>query len=137
MKFLDLLRNSGKSPYDMQMMAQRRFPHLAAARRLRLWRKNDVFSHTGWRILIGVAMYSEPDLRMLDRLADDCISCRAHVDVFDVSEVTTMEDLECYVPGIGLVCQTPLVGIWHDGKLIERMQGLFAWRRLRELVEMG
>jgi hypothetical protein len=53
-----------------------------------------------------------------------------HVDVFDVSECKTMEEFQRYVPDVGAVLQTPVVGLWQDGKLTTTATG----KEARDLV---
>jgi hypothetical protein len=52
------------------------------------------------------------------------------VEVFDVQDCTGQSDFEQYVPGIAPVFQTPVVGIWENGKLIAKGSG----RAGRDLV---
>jgi hypothetical protein len=81
--------------------------------------------------LIGVAPYSAYDLKLLEVLNElplDPASDR--IDVFDVLACQKQEDFEKYVPGIGKVFQTPVVGIWGNGKLEETNSGHSAREQL-------
>ncbi len=79
----------------------------------------------GRRILLGVASYSLPDLALLDTLneADGQGSIWPRLDVFNVLECKSVQDFERYVPGLGKVFQTPVVGYWEDGVLKENAWG--------------
>jgi len=46
--------------------------------------------------------------------------------LFDVSAFPDFKDFEKYLPGIGRVYQTPVVGSWKDGVLKERLSGAVA-----------
>ncbi len=94
------------------------FREVLAKSHLHVWRPGCPVEGRGTRTLIGVATYSLLDLYMLDQVDEAIDSSTVHprrVDVFDVSECRSMADLEGYVPGIGEVFQTPIVGIWDDG----------------------
>lgn len=76
---------------------------------------------------VGIAFYSVPDLELLDQLV---LACRSKtgsgsesVVIFDVLGCKAMGDFELLIPGIGPVYQTPVVGIWKDGKLVEKGTG--------------
>jgi len=44
-----------------------------------------------------------------------------------------MSDFDTYIPGIGNVFQTPILGYWQDGRLVHREKGAAArdWIRNR------
>jgi hypothetical protein len=76
--------------------------------------------------LIGIAFYSRDDLEFLDRIVaarGETASNVKEIIVFDVLGCKTMDDFEKLIPGIGLVYQTPVVGIWRDGELVEKGVG--------------
>ena len=102
--------------------------------RLNHWKARDNIASAKRRVLIGVAPYSQYDLKLLEALNElplDPASDR--IDVFDVLACQTQEDFEEYVPGIGKVYQTPVVGIWRNGKLEERNSGHSARELLMRL----
>jgi hypothetical protein len=91
-------------------------------------------------LLLGVASYSLYDLYLLDTLveagvghtnvrpasteggvapADKSVS----VDVFSVHDCRRQEDFDEYVPGLTPVLQSPVVGLWREGKLVEKAVG--------------
>ena len=80
----------------------------------------------GQRILIGVAFYSLSDLKLLDALIKKLAKHENpadQIEIFDVLSCKTMMDFERYIPGIGPVYQTPVVGIWDSGKLVLKASG--------------
>jgi hypothetical protein len=88
----------------------------------------------GSRLLIGVATYSERDLKLLDLLAE-LLEQREenlpHIDVFDTLDCKSQQDFDKYIPGIGKVFQTPVAGYWQDAILQDKAWGKSA----RDLVE--
>ncbi len=78
------------------------------------------------RMLIGIAPYSSGDFELLDSLAQAVRKVplvNLRIEVFDVSACRTMSDFELYVPGLGNVYQTPVVGIWTNNVPIKRSWG--------------
>jgi hypothetical protein len=77
-------------------------------------------------LLIGVATYSREDLRLLD-LVEEALKHQdgtgPRVDVFNTLDCRTDEDFARYVPGLGKVHQTPVVGVWEKGVLKEKAWG--------------
>ena len=71
------------------------------------------------RVLVGIATWSRDDLDLLDRLHAAAATGERQmvIDVFDVDDCDRFADFEQYVPGIGHVFQTPVVGIWREGVL--------------------
>jgi hypothetical protein len=84
----------------------------------------------GRRLIIGVAVWSVYDLRLL-QLLNDAVAGGArpdlHVAVFNIDSSPT--DLQRLFPGIGEVYQPPVVGYWEAGQLKESGFG-FAARQL-------
>lgn len=108
------------------------FPAIVAESPFRLWHPGDRIKPTGDRVLIGVATWSPPDLAMLDILASLASAREANldIDVFNVSSCPTTAAFEEYVPGIGAVFHTPVVGVWIDGVLTDKSSG----KRARDLI---
>ncbi len=74
------------------------------------------------KLVIGVATWSRYDLALLDDLAAFATSHPGvRVCVFDVDRVGG--EFERFVPGVGVVVQTPVVGLWSGGVLLERGSG--------------
>lgn len=88
---------------------------------------------TGRRLILGVAVWSMYDLRLLD-LVNDAVASGSHpelqVAVFNVDELVSPTELQRIFPGIGEVLQSPAVGYWEAGQLKETATGFHA----RQLV---
>ena len=86
----------------------------------------------GRRLIIGVAVWSVYDLRLL-QLVNETVSGGAqpdlHVAVFNIDALTLPNDLQRLFPGIGEIYQPPVVGYWEAGQLKELGAG-FAARQL-------
>jgi hypothetical protein len=99
----------------------------ATALGLRIWRRRDATSARGRRILLGVVPWSLYDMEALDAVCYDFKG--ALFEIFIVDECGSQADFEDFVPGVGPVWQTPVVGIWEDGRLVEKAWG-FEGRQL-------
>jgi hypothetical protein len=128
---INLYRESRESghPGEQQGFVRERFS-TALKPPLSLWRPGE--SAPSEKILIGVASYSVPELRMIDQLAET-LAVRGDgaelVQVFDMASVSSMEELQNYLPAIGTVRQTPVVGVWKGTELFETEWGTsaFGW----------
>jgi hypothetical protein len=125
--FRDLLRPTGNpSPGEAQQRASEQLPMTVAASRMNWWQPGDEVRATGKRVLIGVAVWSGYDLRLLDyvdRALGDPRFADVTVDVFDCDRVRSPEEFEAYIPGLAPISGTPVVGLWNDGKLMDRAFG--------------
>lgn len=139
-KFMGLLaENVRVSPDEQQLYAQDHLPTIVASSNLNMWKPGDPFPQKGRRLLIGIAVYSTVDLCLLDALNEMLTSNGLdsdHFDVFSVLNCRTMSDFDNYVPTIGMVFQTPVVGVWEDGVLMERASGTAARELLCEIYPM-
>ncbi|HUR52636.1 MAG TPA: hypothetical protein VMZ71_00765 [Gemmataceae bacterium] len=61
-------------------------------------------------------------MNLLD-LIEESPDTPTRVDVFDTAVCATHDDFAKFVPGLGQVLQTPAVGFWVDGRLVETAQG--------------
>ena len=123
-KFEALILRSGH-PAEAQKNARKELPFLLSRSNLRLWRPDDPIRADGIRFLVGIAVWSVYDMKLLDAL-DQALSATERserVDVFDVNDCSTLECLENYVPQIGKIHHTPVVGLWQDGKQINQQSG--------------
>jgi hypothetical protein len=129
-KFVDLLLKTSGMPDQRQQLAAELFPRLVAMSKMKLWHTGDPVSNVGSRILIGIAAsYSIPDLQLLDEInkrLSGASNMSDQVDVFDVSGCKEMKDFENYIPGIGNVYATPIIGYWENGVLKESLSGFHA-----------
>jgi hypothetical protein len=108
------------------------FPSAVSRSPFRLWSPGDPIPATGDRLLIGVATWSAHDLVLLDTVSQ-ALQTRPPglaVDVFNVADCASPQAFERYVPGIGNVFHTPVVGLWSNGRLVEKASG----KAGRELV---
>lgn len=126
-RFADLLASElpAGNGIDHRYIASR-FRDAAARSRFKLWSPEMPIPQAATRILVGAADYSHPDLRLLD-FVDQALAQRNGADtcwqVFDTTECQRMEDFEKYIPGIGNVYQTPVIGVWQNGVLTQRAWG--------------
>lgn len=100
--------------------------------KLHLWAPGQPVPDRGSRLLIGVATWSGYDLNLLD-LIEEAPTTAVRVDVFDTDALHDLTALEQYIPGVELSHQTPTVGHWLDGKLVETAVG-FRGRHLAARV---
>jgi hypothetical protein len=114
-----------------QRGADELFPSIVARSPLRLWHPGDAIPRAEKRLLIGVATWSAHDMKLLDAVAAALQAPHPPltVDVFNVADCPTADSFKEYIPGIDGIYQTPIVGLWSDGQLVEKATG-FAGREL-------
>lgn len=138
--FVDLLElNSNLPPSEQQQRASEQFPSVVENTHMEIFRPGEELPTSGAHIWIGVASYSIPDLVMLDTIEaklsrEPCGNDTIHL--FDVSAFTDSRDFEKYLPGIGRVYQTPVIGIWEDGVLKEKASGVTAKNWLMQRYDL-
>jgi hypothetical protein len=116
----------GLSAGDAQCRARRLLPARIEQSSLRWLTPGQSLPDDARFLLVGVAVWSGYDMNLLDYLARavaDGSRPDTPVYVFDTDSVTSPEDFEVLVPGIGFVHHTPVVGYWADGKLVEKACG--------------
>jgi hypothetical protein len=89
--------------------------------------------------LIGVATYSEPDLRLLDLLGEVLERGDENapdIEVFNTLDCHSPDDFDKYIPGIGKVFQTPVVGAWQNGVLKAKASGQSARDLLGQMYQL-
>lgn len=120
------------SPGSGQKNLDDRFPSAVSTSPFRLWSPGNTISARGKRLLIGVATWSAYDMKLLDAVSQALPGLPAGptVEVFNVANCSSPEAFDRYVPGIGSVFHTPVVGLWSDGQLVDKATG----RAGRELV---
>jgi hypothetical protein len=117
----------GKTPSDAQAKARSGFPRKVSQSKLRLRAPGDPLPETGRHFIVGVASYSADELALLDQLQDFLENAKVQgidVEVFDVLSCGQVGDFEKFIPGIGGVYRTPIIGVISDGKLIDHASGL-------------
>lgn len=121
--FFDLLT---VNRLDGHECAEKHFRLVVANSKLHFWQPGDPIADKGKRILIGAAIYSGYAMRLLDAVNSQLDQSREktiRIDVFSTGDCKTHEDFGQYIPGLGIVQQTPVVGFWEDGALKEKAQG--------------
>jgi hypothetical protein len=121
--------NANLTPAQQQQRAAEQFSAVVAKSHMEMLPPEEVLPAQGAKILIGVASYSIPDLEMLDaieaRLSREPIDDET-IHLFDVSALPDSRDFEKYLPGIGRVYQTPVIGLWQNGVLQDKASGTLA-----------
>lgn len=93
-----------------------------------LWVPGDPIPKDSDWLLIGVASWSRYDRQLVD-LLESLPLLTVRVDFFNADHCTSQEAVQDYVPGIGFVHHTPIVGHWQHGQLTQSENG-FAARHL-------
>ena len=125
-------RSPGPNQYDGLSEQSFLFPDDSAP--IRGVRELTLPPEIGRFVLIGVAVFSLPELELLDAIVEQR---RRHVhqeEELQVFDILTCQqaDFEERIPGIEKVVATPLVGIWSDGVLVESTSGYKAVKALRK-----
>lgn len=128
--------DNATSPADFQRRTQLRFPLAVQQSSLHLWKPGDPIATSPIRLIVGAATYSFVDMRTLDRLD---IAARLHsdalwVDVFNTLDCPTHEAYVQYVPNLGNVYQTPVVGCWQNGIFAQSASGKPAMDQIEALI---
>src|SRR4051794_21239469 len=136
-RFLDLTHDTprlGPGQFDFSHR-DRRFPMVVAESHLRLWMPGDPIPSRGMRILFGPTTWSEYDTHLLD-VIDRALAEQGDdapvVEVFNAGDLTTVEEFERYIPGLE-AHHTPVLGIWQDGRLVQRQFGYHASDRIARM----
>ncbi len=120
-----LVYSSCHSPGEVQREAQKAFQERVRSSRLSLRTPSAPIPSTTRYVVIGVASYSVPDLGLLDVVESSAQAFdRASIAVFDATQCSSMDDFDRYIPGIGEVFQTPVVGVFVGGGLVDKATGL-------------
>jgi hypothetical protein len=114
----------------LQESARSRFWDEIGRLGIKRWRPGEPFVTTGTRILLGVGpAYSRPDLALVEsivkRLKENPQSDLT-IELFDILDVPDMRSMGDFVPGIGNVYHTPVIGVWRNGTLEEKGSGHIA-----------
>jgi len=122
MKLVNLFFESmHMQPGDQQRYVISEFSKRVEDSGLKLWKPGDPIQNRGKRFLVSVAEFSREDLELLDALSE--LSDRSQLDIFMLSKCKSQSDIELYVPDVGPVDQSPVVGIWEDGVLVAKASG--------------
>jgi hypothetical protein len=123
------------APMDQARYVSAGLDRLFAGGPISFWSPEESIPMEGRWILVGFAPYSLPELELLDKIKEALersLTRREKVQIFNVLDCKTMADLEKYIPGIGNVCHTPVVGIWQNGVLIQKASGAEGRRLILE-----
>jgi len=127
--FAGLLSPSGDlAPGELQQLAFEQFPTLVESSHMKMWLRGEDLpkSSTVDVLLIGIASYSLFDLELLDALKDQVPRTHCEIYIFDVAAIVDSKDFEEFFPGIGRVFQSPIIGLWKQTELKEKLSGAAA-----------
>jgi len=120
MKLIDtLFENRHLQPGEQLRYVLSELPERIKSMGLNIWNSGDRIQSSGKRILLGIAHYSREDLELLDLLRELPLE-EVQLDIFIVSACKSQSEIEIYIPGIQKVVNTPVVGIWQDGILVDK-----------------
>src|SRR5207247_75942 len=112
------------SVHEENAAQKREYLRLIAEGGMHIWSRGDPVPATGKRLLIGYVTWSGYE-RLLLKIVKEALTGpdrpQIRVDVFDMDDCRSVEEFNDYIPGIGEVCCAPVVGLWADGKLCEKM----------------
>jgi hypothetical protein len=136
--FHDLLSHEPNLPLaDRYRRAVAQLPHRVRRSGLEWWRDRTGPHGPGRLLLVGVAVWSDYDLHLLD-LMNEAIAARNQPDltvaIFNIDELASQEEFGRIFPGIGEVLQPPVVGCWADGRLRDKAYGFEARRLVARLL---
>jgi hypothetical protein len=99
------------------------FPALVErSRKLHLWAPGQATSDVGPRLLIGIAVWSECDLELLD-VIENATHTPVRIDVFILDQCRSLQEIRRFVPDVQTPHHSPVVGLWRDGVLVESASG--------------
>jgi hypothetical protein len=141
--FHELLDNPNSiEPGPLQAAARKQFPDVVRRSHLDFLKAGQHPPYSGKLVLIGVAIYSPPELQLLDAVDAAYPDWRgiAKVAVFDLMDCKDPRDvLEHYIfpplyrpspLGPRFVPQSPIVGIWDGAVLLALENGLYNTQEL-------
>ena len=104
---------------------------------IRFWSPGDSIPVRGQRILIGLAPWSAIDRLLLTPIIQQATDLKSSlaVDVFNVDGLSE-EALEAYIPGMGKVHHTPVVGVWENGTLTQSATGFNGRKLLFQFLQL-
>lgn len=122
-------------PGEQSAYISKRLPDVFLDSEITIWSAETSTPRSGRRTLIGIAPYSLADLQLLDAVAESLSKGHAkqeRVEVFNILSCADQNDIDQWVPGIGKIYQTPVVGMWNDGQMIYKASGVEARRSIIE-----
>ena len=132
MTFAELWQESlarQRQPGAQQSWLRAQLPRALAESRLRAATKHSQVSD---RVVVGSAEYVRDEMLLLDQM---CAAAASPVfEVFFLTTCASQADVHAYVPIDGPVHQSPVVGVWKNGRLEATASGATARQLLQELV---
>jgi hypothetical protein len=105
------------------------------SRQLRLHKCGEPIPTTGAYLLIGVATWSDYDMKLLD-LIDNLPRSGVRIELFDSDQFKSIAEIEALIPGINVMAQTPFVGYWVHGVLTEVAAGALGRRLIAKVCKI-
>jgi hypothetical protein len=139
MRFLALL-SPFQADTEFQRIARERFPGLVKESAFAYWSPEMPIRGAACRLLIGVAAgFSLPNLRILDLISDKIARSRFNIaiDVFDLDDCDSPEELCQYFTNSKFLLQPPIVGIWQYGTHDRNLSGHAATQFLIDTFDLG
>lgn len=136
-RFTDLTHLTfGPSASDQQDAARKQFAQYVRDSKL-LEFTSQRAPKNGTFLLIGAATWSQYDMALLDQI--DVVlqidrPSRLTVFVFDLDECQSTHELNERIPGVGEAFQSPVVGLWIDGKIVQTAWGFEARKFVERIV---
>ena len=137
--FSKLLRNPKHlEPCVVQDLARNLLPKLLAESNLAERLPDSPIDDKRRHVVLGIASYSNHDLKLLDELNEsyDKWKYTIKLEVFDVANCTSMDSIQDYIPGAGIIRATPIMKCWDRGQPLEIARGLDQVATLRELIKL-
>jgi len=133
--FSDLLaQQPGRSVGEIQADAAQKLGAMLRSAGIPVREPDGRIPLQGRHLILGVASFSTVDLQLLDELAQALDGSRAdaqRVAVFDLQQCRDQHDVARYLPGaFGPVWNTPVLGIWDNGSLARRIDGVAGCRQM-------
>lgn len=131
--FHELLENPTQcEPGPLQSAAQRLFTSVLQQSHFKKRSVGQAIPNHGKYVIIGVASYSQAELRLLDELEANHLRWDDgyEIVVFDMMECKNMADIVQYVPPFTKVVQTPVIAVWDRGSVAATQTGLHGTREV-------
>lgn len=137
MTFSEILRNDlARKPGEQQALAVKLFPVAVRGSNFELWTSKNAETESRQRVVIGVATYVPAELSLLDQINERLpLELPMVIEVFNVLDCANQKDVETRVPGLAMVHQTPVVGLWENREFRRSEQGARARELLLRLLD--
>ena len=121
---------SEKERLSLVKQCEDHFVYLVARSYFRLWQPEDTINPQGSYWLLGVAIWSHYDIRLLEELANtlSANSAKDRIDVFDIDNEEYRRCFEIHYLDGKVIHGAPVLAHWEDGRLIKTEQAGLALR---------